>query len=334
MQYKDAFRIDRKANTENYKYESIYKKHIAHYNQQLDTCVGCQNVRLKEHKKSKKSDKYESGRYFEKENRKFIRGAPSDQVKRLCDSDSEEKQTTVIMLSESARAKILDEKSAKMAGNDVRDQLMDSKTKAYIQGKTPEINLDDGGINKEEMDYSIHHKMTEYNRLLRENPHDTNLWIDFVKYQDTVYGFRSISVKEKVPRQALLDRKISILHKALESNPACIVLKLEYLQLCEETWDADKVNKEIEQMIFTHPTDISIWKYFLTFNQSRLSVFSVSRISKLYFKCFKKLLSYRDGEVKSCHTSGTLDRDLLGMCAMFYFYFDNFQIECARVLFD
>ncbi|KAK3092572.1 hypothetical protein FSP39_004529 [Pinctada imbricata] len=99
--------------------------------------------------------------------------------------------------------------------------------------------------------------------------------------------------------------------KAMESNQGNLELKMKYLELCQETWEPHQISKEIEDMLFVQPTNLSLWQHYLLFHQSRLSSFSVTRMSKMYQKCLKTLLKHSTGKVHTAVSTGDVPQKML-----------------------
>ena len=102
-----------------------------------------------------------------------------------------------------------------------------SSTNISSVSKPNEVRLE---MRRKETEHQkIQCQVTEFNRYLRENPHDVDKWIQFVNFQDKALLVRDKDTthakkKERI-NQVLLDIKLSIIEKALERNPASLDLK-------------------------------------------------------------------------------------------------------------
>lgn len=202
---------------------------------------------------------------------------------------------------------------------DIRQKILDSSTSLYVQGvgKKKIVSDEDKDI---EFDISLQ-KIGEYNKRLRETPDDISLWLDFVKYQDSadvenMTGVEQVSGKNerKLSRRAMLEKKISILDKALEHNPGNIDLLLAKIEVNSEILDSSMINKELERLLFVHPANAKLWKYYLMSNQSRLASFTVSKVTKLYHKAFKTLIGIHTGKLQTHTVPAELEKEILGKC--------------------
>lgn len=97
----------------------------------------------------------------------------------------------------------------------------------------------------------------------------------------------------------VLEKKLAVLERAIESNPSSVDLKLAKLKLCAEFWEPATLLKEWQKLIFLHPNNTALWQKYLLFCQSQFSTFSVSKIQSLYGKCLSTLSAVRDGSIVS-----------------------------------
>ena len=259
-------------------------------------------------------------RYFGKDNRSFIKcvGEP------LIDGGTEQGIKIDNYVEIKPASQELDKRT------DIRQRILDESTSAYVKGQA--VASAEQDTDTEPVKGPLGRKVEEFNRKIREDPNNIELWLDFLKFQDILFSEsdfgRDLSSKE-VDRvnpgsQALLDKKLSILDKAFESNPASIELHLSKFELCSEFWEPSKINKELEQLLFVHPANIALWKYYLKFNQCRLSLFTVPRVTKLYHKCFKTLFGILEGKVQSHSVPDNLCSKILGEC--------NSEYLCSKLL--
>lgn len=105
--------------------------------------------------------------------------------------------------------------------------------------------------------------------------------------------------KRRKSLKLLLEKKLAVLERAIESNPSSVELKLAKLQLCAEFWEPPALVKEWQKLIFLHPNNAALWQKYLLFCQSQFSTFSVSKIHSLYGKCLSTLSAVKDGSVLS-----------------------------------
>lgn len=140
----------------------------------------------------------------------------------------------------------------------------------------------------------------------------------FVSDQDELafgsgsYSVASDSDMRKMSLRAVLEKKLSIVDKAVESNPANVDLKLEKLHLCKELWEPAVLQKEWKKLVFVHPNSAPLWRKYLLFTQSHFSTFSVSKVNSVFGKCLSTLSAVQDGSMVSHPPLPGTQEDLLG----------------------
>lgn len=105
--------------------------------------------------------------------------------------------------------------------------------------------------------------------------------------------------KRKRSLRLVLEKKLAVLERAIESNQGSVDLKLAKLALCTELWEPATLLREWQKLIFLHPNNTVLWQKYLLFCQSQFSTFSVSKIHSLYGKCLSTLSAVKDGSILS-----------------------------------
>jgi hypothetical protein len=77
------------------------------------------------------------------------------------------------------------------------------------------------------------------------------------------------------------------MEKAVDSNPGSIELKMKYLDLCKGTMSPETITKEMEQLLFIHPTNMLLWKLQFLYCYF-LYVFHSLLFKKTLLHCTKK----------------------------------------------
>ncbi|XP_060576281.1 nuclear exosome regulator NRDE2-like isoform X2 [Ruditapes philippinarum] len=317
-----AFKLDRIPDHNSWTYGSLYNGHIAHYRPACNQCIGSarnQPLYLKDREKGKK-DKISNERYHSKESRTLVK-QPAKEVIRVA---KEEKSNEVDMGNyipvNQAKANEVD-----LQEKDVRQTILDDSTSLYVIGK---------GKNTEQLEMEevrpdpMRLKVADYNKRLRETPSNVKLWLEFVRFQDKLVLVENEQVSvddtekggKKPSARVVLEKNLSILDKALESNPADIDLLLAKIELESEVSDTFKMNKELEDLLFVHAANTKLWKFYLTFNQSRISSFSVTKMTKYYHKCFRTLLRILEGDVQTCSVPENLESEILDIFLQYCFF--------------
>ena len=155
----------------------------------------------------------------------------------------------------------------------------------------------------------IYTKTKEFNSLLRNNPNDVQLWLDYVSFQDVALcdtNFTSTPENEEnkdVPvskktvkarnvllqKKAVVEKKLSILKAASDKNPDSILLAVERLKLSKELYDNSTLDRQWKELIFLYPGNLEVWKHYLSFNTSHFTTFSVNKLAKSFKNYFLKL---------------------------------------------
>ncbi|KAL3873561.1 hypothetical protein ACJMK2_036660 [Sinanodonta woodiana] len=322
-----AWRIDKKPDINNITYGSIYKMHLSRYKVASNEIWGATGKDRFLHFKKKhlQDSKEKASRYYDSKNSTIIRSKPVEICLSLSESGfSGSKENYYPLSGVKSHSSDLNSKSMGLPREDVRNQILDSATQRFIQGKGAE----DLKAVKEESDKrsSFQYpadKTAYYNKQLRETPHNISLWLEFVEFQDK--QIEELPLEVDVPRtqsnrMAVFEKKISILEKALEVNPGCIELKMTLIEHQSEKWEPSEVNKELEKIIFVHPENIGLWKYYLTFNQTRLSTSGISRVTKLFHKCLKTLISIQEGTLQTHSVPENIDENILDIFVQYSYY--------------
>ncbi|XP_058722605.1 uncharacterized protein LOC131594475 isoform X2 [Vicia villosa] len=128
-------------------------------------------------------------------------------------------------------------------------------------------------------------KTREFNKLTRERPHDEQVWIAFAEFQDKVARMQ----RQKGARLQLLEKKISILEKAVELNPENEDLLLFLLKAYQIRDSSDVLIGRWEKILLQHSGSYKLWSEFLHVIQRDFSKFKVSVVRKMYVHAIEAL---------------------------------------------
>ncbi|XP_006879184.1 PREDICTED: protein NRDE2 homolog [Elephantulus edwardii] len=299
----ETFRTDKKPDPANWEYKSLYRGHIARYKRKGDSCLGInpkkQCISWEGTPTEKKPSHKHVERYFTKKNVGLM---SIDGVAVSCRTEPPSSDPIPFI-----PVKDPDDVAPPITSWLNPLGVYDQSTTRWLQGQGPseqESKPSDSQTDRE--DAVLKAKVEEFNRKVRENPRDTQLWMEFVAFQDEVMrrpGLYALEVGEQEKRKRslklVLEKKLAILERAIESNQSSVDLKLAKLQLCKEFWEPAALLKEWQKLIFLHPNDTALWQKYLLFCQSQFSTFSVSKIHSLYGKCLTTLSSVKDGSILS-----------------------------------
>ncbi|XP_069064290.1 nuclear exosome regulator NRDE2 [Pleurodeles waltl] len=303
----EPFRIDKKPDLANWEYKSVYRGDIARYKRKGDSSLG---IDPKKHciiweksASAKKPPNKRPDRYFTKSVVQLMRYPPSRVHINTQSLQSSQSAFIPINEEEEKEAKTL--RPAESWVNPLG--IYDHSTMLWRQGKgPPEAESKQLAPLESSEDTVILVKVEEFNRKLRENPSDVQLWMQFVSFQDELMkgpSMYTINERElesrKISLKLILEKKLSILERAIEINQKNVELKLARLKLCEEFWEPAALLKEWQKLVFLHPNDPQLWQKYILFCQSQFSTFSVSKVNNIYGKCLSTLSSVMDGSMVS-----------------------------------
>uniref|UniRef100_A0A4W6FCV2 NRDE-2, necessary for RNA interference, domain containing n=1 Tax=Lates calcarifer TaxID=8187 RepID=A0A4W6FCV2_LATCA len=321
------FCVDRKPDQANWTYKSLYRGDVARYKRKGSSSLGLdprrQGVSWEEsesNKKQKGGDKNKAAdRYFSKVSRQLLRSEPAVPTLPTIPHCSDVISSTSFLP--------LDDDEGASKGGETGDRVQtssvnplgvyDSSTALWLQGKGQQT-LD---AQTGQSTVLMTRRTEEFNRQLREQPADTQLWIKFIRYQDeltsTEFGGEEeqqggdSSERRKTSYRAVLEKKLSIAERAVDTNPGCIALQLERLRICQELWEPSALAKEWKKLVFLHPNSAPLWREYLLFTQSYFSNFTVSKVNSAYGKCLSTLSCVRDGSMVSHPALPGIEEDML-----------------------
>ncbi|KAH1234049.1 Protein NRDE2 [Glycine max] len=128
-------------------------------------------------------------------------------------------------------------------------------------------------------------KTREFNKLTREHPHDEKVWLAFAEFQDKVAGMQ----RQKGARLQTLEKKISILEKAVDLNPDNEEILLCLLKAYQMRDSSDVLIARWEKILLQHSGSYKLWREFLHTVQRNFSRFKVSEVRKMYAHAIEAL---------------------------------------------
>ncbi|KAJ8646889.1 hypothetical protein MRB53_008637 [Persea americana] len=138
---------------------------------------------------------------------------------------------------------------------------------------------------EESWDDEVLRKTKEFNKMSREFPHDEKVWVAFAEFQDKIAGRQ----QQKAARLQMLEKKISILEKAVEVNPDNEDLLLCLLKACQSRDNTEVMMERWEKILRQHSGSCKLWKEFLLICQGEFSRFRVSDVRKFYACAIRSL---------------------------------------------
>ncbi|XP_072977344.1 uncharacterized protein [Typha angustifolia] len=130
----------------------------------------------------------------------------------------------------------------------------------------------------------------EFNKMSREFPHDEKVWLAFADFQDKIASGQP----QKAARLQTIEKKISILEKAVELNPDSEDLLISLLKSYRDRDGIDNLLAKWEKVLMQHSDSSKLWKEYLLVCQGEFSRFKVSEIRKSYAYAIQALSSACD----------------------------------------
>eukprot|EP00064_Thunnus_orientalis_P022416 superscaffoldBa00007516_g22612 len=254
------FCVDSKPDPANWTYKSLYRGDVARYKRKGRSSLGLdprrQEVSWDEsesNKKQKGGDKKKAAdRYFSTVSRQLLRSQhPVPTLPTIPECSDVVSPTSFLPLG--------DDDEGENKGGETGDRVQtssvnplgvyDSSTTLWLQGKGQQDQTEHQKQDKQTGQSAnlLAGRTEEFNRRLREQPADTQLWIQFIQYQDELSATAFVGEEEqqgtdsaerrKSSYRAVLEKKLSIAERAVATNPGCIALQLERLRICQELWE-------------------------------------------------------------------------------------------------
>lgn len=164
----------------------------------------------------------------------------------------------------------------------------------------------------------FHELTTVFNRLVTDQPNQTQLWIDFIRFQDLLLAGSSLKFAS--------EKKLSIAERALESNRRSVPLHLVKLKLLSAYYPelvakVSDVDAEWKRVCFLFPTVPELWFDYSRFTfrcASVLAFKATSRTRKVMTTAFKNLSGkVLEGDFVSHQVDASkLEKRLVDLAAM------------------
>ncbi|CAF91757.1 unnamed protein product, partial [Tetraodon nigroviridis] len=179
------FCVDRKPDPANWMYKSLYRGDIAKYRRKGKSALGLdprkQEVSWEEsesNKKRKGLNKKNADRYYSAVSHQMLKSeAPVSIFPTISESSATTSPASFLLLTDEENMKR--EPAVNPLG------VYDSSTALWLQGKGQQVQAEqENADRKSEPSAGLMSGRTEeFNRQLREQPSDTQLWIEFIKFQ-------------------------------------------------------------------------------------------------------------------------------------------------------
>lgn len=133
-------------------------------------------------------------------------------------------------------------------------------------------------ITKED---DIRAQTQEYNRVLREQPGNVKLWLEFAEFQERVIR-NGKAMRNGVLKRVIAEKKVAILEKALSHTPDSSELLLALLLEAAPLLDEDGLEQRWLEALRYMPHSIILWQTFLQQSRARCTNFSLAHLVDLH----------------------------------------------------
>lgn len=288
VNWKGAFREDRKGDRTNLGGTGLYSRDVAKYKKKIRIPLG-EDIKSFNQKEINRNPRFHDKQYVRQVKKaKDVQRITKSSVKREkqeIDFDCRQSYLSVETHSEEADIHKQKEKQLNPLG------IYSSETVDYLSGV--------GGLSKEEETVfendDIELRRIDFNTKLREQPHNIQLWLEFIDFQDDALKekvFESNDEKESkksrkkngeiLRAKALVERKLAICKSAIEKNTRSIELAVKRLELSRDLFDSKTLDQQWKELIFVYPENLELWKRYLLFVQTHYIRFSVTDTIKAY----------------------------------------------------
>ncbi|XP_071702541.1 uncharacterized protein [Rutidosis leptorrhynchoides] len=149
--------------------------------------------------------------------------------------------------------------------------LFDDKTSSEDQHE-------DSSLVEESWEDEVLRKTKEFNKMTREHPYNEKYWLDFANFQDKVESRQ----RQRGARLQTLEKKISVLEKAVELNPDNEEILIALMNAYQRRDNNDVLIGRWEKLLTYHSGSYKLWREFLRLVQNDFSRFKVSEVRKMF----------------------------------------------------
>ena len=288
VNWKGAFREDRKGDKTNLGGTGLYSRDVAKYKKKIRIPLG-EDIKYFNQKEINRNPRFHDKQYVRQVKKakdvQRLNKASVKREKQEFDFDCRQSYLSVKTHIDEVETNKKKEKELNPLG------IYSSETVDYLSGV--------GGLSKEEdtvfENDDIEMRRIEFNTKLREQPHNIQLWLEFIDFQDDALKekvFESNDEKESkksrkkngeiLRAKALVERKLAICKSAIEKNTRSIELAVKRLELSRDLFDSKTLDQQWKELIFVYPENLELWKRYLLFVQTHYIRFSVTDTIKAY----------------------------------------------------
>lgn len=152
----------------------------------------------------------------------------------------------------------------------------------------------------------LRRRTIEFDRNLKQNPHNIEIWLELVSFQAEVHGHidRESTLRSRRrasavgPQRSLAEVKLAILEKAIDTQPSTetsgsyrsLDLHLAALEQGAHIWDMAELMKRWQAVLRDYATEFRVWTAYITFRQTASQAFTVPEIEELFGECISRMM--------------------------------------------
>ena len=176
------------------------------------------------------------------------------------------------------------------------------------QGLRPEalkIRVEQNCVN--DNTNQIRERHAQLSRTVKAEPSNLNAWLHLAEHQEDLakLGHTSKKAKLTIGEQRLLaEIRLSIFEDALREigdNQTKKICLLEKIMIeGSKIWDTKAILSRWQRYLKLHPSAIGLWKLYLDFMQSNLSIFRLEHCKSAFLECLRTLAAVGSSKELEC----------------------------------
>ncbi|KAL4578898.1 hypothetical protein LXL04_015029 [Taraxacum kok-saghyz] len=174
-----------------------------------------------------------------------------------------------------------------------------------LSDESTSFNGQDSSLVEESWEDEVLRKTKEFNIMTREQPHNEKFWLEFANFQDKVESRQP----QRGARLQILEKKISILERAVEVNPDNEELLLALMSAYQRRDNNDVLIGRWEKLLMHHSGSYKLWREFLRIVEGDFSRFKVSEVRKMFASAIQALSAACSRQHRQAQQNDKLTKD-------------------------
>ena len=149
----------------------------------------------------------------------------------------------------------------------------------------------------------IKERNAQLSRAVKAEPFNLSAWLDLAEHQEDMaklnHNLANVQLASH-ERTALAEVKLSILEEALreigqdQTKRTCLLEKI--MTEGSKVWDTKTTFSRWQQYLKLYPTAVELWRLYLDFIQSKISVFRFEQCKSAFVECLRRLAEAESNE--------------------------------------